>query len=801
MKRLLRTFRRSPGFFAVVVITLAVGIGANTAIFSVVRGILLRPLPYSEPDRLVAVAGRAPFGLGPFSVLDYLDTREQATHLQRTAAWASGDANLTGVDTAERITVGYVTPDLFAVLGVAAARGRTFAAEEDQPGKDHVAVLTHALWKRRFNQDPAVVGKPILLDNESFTVVGILPASFTFKETFDAYLPLGFTPEMREAKARDQHFLWTVGRMQAGVSVEALNQQLAVIGARTRAAYPQIYNQASGWHPEATPLLDDQVSDVRSSLFLLAAAAALVLLIVCGNVAGLLLARAGTRQRELSVRAALGATRLRLLAELLGESLVLSAAGGALGVAVAVWGTDVLLSLAPEGLPRSGEVRIDALVLVFSVAVTAVTGAIFGLVPAWMASRVDLHDALRAGGRAASSGTHPRRVRRALVVAETALALVLATAAALVTRSFERVMSVDPGFRTDGVISLRVTLPVPSGDDPPANAERRARWFAEAVDRIEALPGVSHAGAISNLPLRDGLSDRIIDLEGLPLAAGDERPSAQFRRVTPGYLETMEIPVVEGRTLGRDDGADAPPVAVVSRSFVHQYFPSGAVGKRFRLSSPQGPWTTIVGVVGDVRDAGLDKPTFPEMYLPLAQSRANSMAIVARGTLPMGDLAASVRAELARFDAQQPFYDLLPMSARVGEAVEQRRFVLVLFELFAVLALGLAALGLYGVLAHAVTDRQREIGVRVALGATRANVVGLVAREGGALVGIGVALGLAGGLAGSRLLQGLLYDISPTDPLALAGAVLLLALAGGIAVWLPARRALRVDPMTALRDE
>jgi predicted permease len=801
MRQLLRGAVRSPGFYAVVVLTLAVGIGANTAIFSVVRGILLRPLPYHEPAQLVALGGsmRGHDRLGSYSVLEYLDVREQAKGLDGTGAWFSGDANLTGADRAERIRVGVVTPGFFELLGTRPAAGRWFAPAEDTPGQDKVVILSHDLWKNRFDGDPALVGKELAINDETHRVVGILPADFRFEEALDLYVPLGFTADQREEAARDRHFLRAVGRMKPGVTLAALDGELAVIGARMRADHPNVYSAESGWRPAARPLLDNLVADVRPSLWLLAAAAGLVLLIVCGNVASLLLARASARQRELSVRAALGATRGRLVGQLLVESLLLSAVGGVLGVLLATWGTDLLLSLAPEGLPRVAEIRLDATVLGFSVIVTAVTGAIFGLIPAWGASRVDLQEALRAASRGASAGRRPRRVRRALVIAETALALVLVTSAALVVRSFEKVMDVDPGFRAEGVLSLRIALSTPGGE----HDARNEAWFDEALRRVGSLPGVTRAATINRLPFGDGYSDRLLDLEDAETPPGGERPDAEDRVVSPGYFETMAIPLVAGRLLGREDTAGSEPVVVVSERFAREIYPGkDALGKRFRLSSPRGPWLTVVGIVGDIHEVGLDLPRRPTMYTLTAQRPGlATRALLVRSDAPMAHLAAAVRGELERFDPLQPVYDVRPMTERLAGAVEQRRFVLVLFELFAALALGLAALGLYGVLGSAVAERQREIGVRVALGATRGSVLGLVAREGATLIGVGAALGIVAGLAGTRLLAHLLYDVSPTDPLALLAAIAILAAASVVAMWIPARRALRVDPMEALREE
>jgi predicted permease len=800
----LRSLVRAPGFTAVVVLTLAVGIGANAAIFSVVRGVLLRSLPYRAPEELVRLFSHwKMLEQGSVSPAEYVDYRAMAHSLADEAAFAEGSANLSGDGEPERLSLGYGTASLLPVLGAAPARGRWFAAgAEEQPGQDQVIVLGDALWRRHFNADPGAIGRTIRLDGLPYVVVGVLPPGFDFFGTPDAWVPIAFRPEQLGEDQRGNHFLRVVARLRPGVNLASARAELDVIGARFRAEHPIKYPADSGFNPELVPLLDQVVGTVRPALWLLAAAAGLVLLIACANVANLLLARGAGREREMSLRAALGAGRARLVRQLLTESLILALAGGGLGLLVAMWGVDLLLGLAPDALPRPGAVHVDGLVLGFSVALSALTGVVFGLVPALAGSRVDLHDALRSGGRT-SAGRRPRRLRQTLVVAEVALALILVTGAGLVTRSFANVIGVDPGFPTDHLLTLRVDLPTPNGPPTPADEARYLRFFTDAIARLRRLPGVAAAGAIDALPFAPWGTDNTVAIEDFPTPPGAQLPDHEIRVVMPGFFEALGAPLLRGRTFTAADRADSEPVVVINDAFARRYW-HGAdpTGRRLLLDRKGMPWSRIVGVVDDVREFGLDADVRPEMYFPLAQLPGRSaLILLVRASVPEAEIARPARAALAALDPAQPVYDVRPVRELLAQSLERRRFALVLFELFGALALVLAAVGIYGVMAHGVAQRTHEIGVRMALGARRGNVVALVAREGALLVGLGVALGVAGALAATRALGAVLFGVSPHDPTTLAGAALLLGAAAALATWLPARRATQVDPMQALRDE
>ena len=805
LKHALRVLARAPGFALVVTITLAVGIGANTAIFSVVRGVLLRPLPYREPENLVRVFGRwHQYPTGSVSVPEFVDYAAQARSIASLAAYNTGNANLADDSgPPDRVTAAIASATFLPLLGVATEHGRWFTADEDEAGHEHVMVLSHGSWQRRFGGARDVVGKTVRLDNEAYTIVGILPASFSFPGDVEVWVPYAWAPVDRAEDRRGAHNLRVLARLAPGVTLARAQADFDLLGERLRAAHPQSYPADGGWNPLLVPFHDQIVGEVRLGLWLLIGAAGLVLLIACANVANLLLARVMARAREMSVRAALGARRGHLVRQLLTESLLLSIIGGALGVVLALWGVDVLIALSPDSLPRAGEIRVDGGVLAFSVAVTAATGVLFGLLPALHGSRVDLGEALRAGGRSATSG-RPKRLRRLLVVGEVAVAVVVVTAAGLVTRSFARVVRVDPGFPTGNLLTLQVTLPAPNGFSSKADQARFARYFGQAGERLARLPGVVAAGAMSRLPFRDEGADWTFSIEDFPTPPGQMKPDHEFRTVTPGALEALGVPLLRGRLIARDDRLDTQPVVVINQALARKYWhDADPVGRRIMLEDEEDKhWTTIVGVVGDIHELGLDAEIRPTMYYPESQLRyEEKMGLLVRSAIPEDKLAAMARAELEALDPQQPIYDVRPMVERMGQSLERRRFVLVLFELFAGLALLLATVGLYGVMSYTVAQRTREIGVRIALGARGKNVMGLVAREGVTMIGAGVALGIVGAIAVTRVLGGMLFEVSPTDPVALAIAALLLAVVSVVATLVPVRRALRVDPMVVLRDE
>ena len=801
LKVAVRTLLRNPGFAAAVVLTLALGIGANTAIFSVVRGVLLRPLPYGEPDRLVRIfSSWRQFPRGAVSAPEYRDYRRELRHISPIAAWAFGEGNLSDGGASEHLLIGRCTASLLPVLGLLPALGRWFSEGEEQPGQDRVAVLTHALWKRRYGGDPSTVGRAVLIDGQPYRIVGVLP-DVALPASFDLWVPLALRPDQLSETARPAHFLRTVGRIAPGSTIGRAQAELDLLAGRLRAEHPAVYAPGAGFGISAVPLLDQIVGEVRPNLWMLIAAVGLVLLLACANAANLLLAQATVRQRELAVRAALGAGRARLVRQLLVESLVLAIVAGTLGVLLAIWGLDLLLALGPSDLPRAGEVRIDALVLGFAMAASLSTGAVFGLFPALSASLVDLQGSLH-GGSSAGAAPHPRRLRRGLVAAQVAVALVLLAGAGLLLRSFTQVLRVDPGFRPDEVLTLRVALPRSAAAQPQAEDARYRAFFDEALEKLRSLPGVSAAGAVDFLPLSGVANDATFQVEGDPTAPGAPRPDEEVRVVLPGYFEALGIRLLRGRTIADADRGAATPAIVVNQALARRYFQDeDPLGRRLLIDSA-GAWT-IVGVVADVHEFGLDAQAKPQMYLPYHQlpGAGRSMTVVLRGSVPEGRLIAPARDALAALDQQQAVFDVRPMREMLAGSLERRRFALVLVESFAALALLLSALGLYGVMAYTVAQRRHEFGVRMALGATGAQVLRLVARESTAVVGVGLGVGLGGALIAGRLVSGLLFAVNATDPASLAGGAAVLVAACALASWLPARRATRVDPMVALRSE
>jgi len=803
VRHALRVLARAPGLVTVVALTLAIGIGANTAIFSVVRGVLLRPLPYPQSDRLVRVFDHWNlFPRGSVSVPELFDYRAQLTQLEQVSAYINASGNLTGDGAPERVAMGRGTASLFPLLGVRPVLGRLFLPEEDQEGHEQVALLTYGFWQRRFGRDTHVVGRWLRIDGLPYLVVGVMPRGFSLGREVDLWTPLSFDATLRSEQRRGAHFLRVLARLRPGATMAQAAADLDVVGARLRAQHPDKYPSDAGWNPVPVPMLDTVVQKVRPSLWLLTGAVGLVLLIACANVANLLLARGSTRHRELSLRAALGAGRWRLVRELLTESLLLAFVGGGLGLLLSLWGVDLLLALGPSDLPRASEIHVDGGVLAFSLAVTVGTGISFGLLPALLVSRVDLHDALRAGARA-SAGRRPRQLRRALVVAEVALALVLLAGAGLLVRSFARVVHVDSGFRPDHALTLYIALPGPIGQDTDADRARYGRFFRQATERLRQLPGVDAAGAVDILPMSNEDSDNTFQIVDHPRPPDVAPPDEQMRFVTPGFFEALGIPLLRGRAITSDDAPGGTFAVVVNRTFAEQYWPGeDPLGRRIKLDWNRDTFGTVVGIVGNVHEFGLDAPLKPVMYWAHAQMPYQArMAIVLRSLLPEATLQAAARTELARLDPDQPIYDVRAMSVFLSKSLDARRFALTLLQIFAGLALGLAALGLYGVMAHSVEQRTHEIGVRMALGAQRGNVLGMVAREGARMVGLGLVLGVLGALLATRWLGGLLYQVSPADPLVLLGGAVVLCLASALAAYVPARRAVRVDPMVALREE
>jgi putative ABC transport system permease protein len=808
----IRSLRRRPTFAALAVITLALGIGATSAIFSVVNGVLLRPLPYERPGELLLVHTRLDGVPGrELSLPEYWDLRERSRSFSRIAAFSNGTLTLTGSGTPERFNTGFVSADAIPLLGVAPALGRTFAPEEDLPGRPAVVLLSDGLWRRRFGADPRVVGRTLILDDLPTTVIGVMPPGFQLPAHYvgagmEAWTLLQLDPAADRSE-RGWHWLSVVARLRPGVDRTSAGQEVAGIMAGMLQEHPAEYDEA--FSGSLTPAAEQLVGDIRPVLLVLLGAVALLLLIAASNVASLFLARAEERHREIAVRAALGARAGRIVRQLLTESAVLAVAGGAAGLILAAYGTRALVAAAPPTLPRLDAIRLDIPVLLFTALVSIATGLLFGLAPAWYAARPDLSRALTDGGRSGSAGARRQRFRRGLVVTQIALALVLVVAAGLLIRSFERMRGVDPGFAPEGLLTAQLEL---SPVRYESNESIRA-FYERLVARAEAIPGVRSAAIVKALPMTQlELGDWSFLREGrfsLPPQQEDWN-LAYWQAAGPGYFETMRMPVLQGRGIGAGDRAGAPGVAVVNRTLARQAWPGeDAMGQRLLMGggATDSVWRTVVGIVGDVRHRGLDAEPRPEIYLPHAQFPAGTgtplrtMRVVLRARGDPDALAAPLRAALAELDPDIPLTAVQTMEDALGVWAAERRLTMLVVAGFALLALALGAVGVYGVMAHLVTQRTREIGIRIALGAVPREILGLVLSQGVRLALLGVAAGLLVALGVSRLLTRLLFDIEPTDTPTFVATALGLALVAVAASLIPAVRAVRTDPVDALRSE
>jgi putative ABC transport system permease protein len=794
----LRRLARTPGFTAAAVLCLALGIGANTAIFTVINAVLLRPLPFGQPERLVSVweANRhRDSERNVVSPANYLDWRAQNTVFEAMAVVADGSANLTGGGEPEEVPVQRVTAGYFDLLGLGPALGRDFTEADDAPGAPGVALLSHRLWERRYGADPAVVGSAIRLDGSTVTVVGIMPPETEGLGRLtgpDAWIPLQLDPavDYREESGR---YLLAAARLRDGVSLERAQAEMATIAARLAAEHADFNTH---WSVNLVPLAEQMVGDVRRPLLLLGGMVLLVLLIACGNVANLSLAQAADRRREIAVHAALGAGRSILIRRLLVESLLVATAGGLLGVLLAWWCTDALVSLAASSIPRMRGVGVDGRALGFTLAVSLLTGIGFGIVPALQASRAALNQDLKEGGRLQSAGRG--RTRAILVGAQVAASLMLLVGAGLLLKSFARLHEVNLGFNPDGLLTARVSL----AGERYADDQRQMRFFEDLRERIAALPGVEAVGAVNWLPLAGMGSRTRITIEGEPPTRPGEEPAADVRAVDAGFFAAMEIPVLRGRPIEVGDRADVPRSVVVNQSFVSRYLTGrDPIGRRIHMEWGDTLVGTVVGVVGDIKHTGVDSAAAPTVYWSLPQFPYSFMTLVVRtGDDPMR-LAGPVVAQVRALDVDQPVADLKPYDEWLGGALARRRFSLLLLGGFAALAVGLTAIGLYGTTAYGVVQRTREFGIRLALGAAPRDVLWSVLWGALAVVGAGIAVGLVGALALSRLLSSLLFEVSATDPTVFAAIALMLLLVGAAAGLLPARRATRVDPVVALRAE
>jgi putative ABC transport system permease protein len=799
-----RLLRKHPAFATVAVLTLALGIGANTAMFTVVHAVLLRPLAFRDPARLVLVAERNNYNTISVSYENYRDWRDQSRSFDGPLqATVGATTTLTGSGEPERLSLRRMSAGLLPMLGVSPVVGRGFADADDRAGAVPVALLAYGLWQRRFGGSPDVIGKTLDLDAQSFTVAGVLPRGFEILQPADVYVP--FHP-WAATLPDDRNWhpgIIALGRLKDGVSRRQATSEMVAIAKRLEEQYPTF---DTGISAEVVGLQDQMVQNVRPALWVLLGAVSFVLLIACANVTNLLLARAASRGREVAIRTALGASRVRLVRQLVTESLLLSLLGGVVGLVLAWASLGALLRLAADALPAAFSVDLDPAVLAFTFVVAAGTGLVFGVAPALRATKLDLRDVLNEGSHGSTGAPRAQRLRGLLVTAESALAMLLLVGAGLLLESFARLQNVSPGFQVDHLFVADVPLSQGAYSKP----EQRAEFFDRVVERASALPGVRSAGAASFLPVSGGGSALHFNITGRPVNGPSEYTAAGYRVVTPRYFETLGVPLLKGRLFAASDGERAPSVVIVNATMARTYFADrNPLGQRLQLGAtpvPENevPTMEIVGVVGDVIQ-GLDVDAKAEMYLPYRQGDrllpAFQLSVVMRTAGAPLTQAAALRAAIAGIDPGQPLVKPRTMEANVATSVAQPRFRTWLIGIFAGLALLLAAIGIYGVLSYSVTQRTREIGIRVTLGAARGHVVRTVVGEGLRFTLLGVALGVAGGLAVTRVLQGFLFGVSAFDPTAFLGAAILLVVVAVAASLGPARRATRVDPMVALRNE
>ena len=822
----LRILIKNPVFTFIAVITLALGIGANTAIFSVVDAVLLRPLPYPEANRLVflwSTMNSQGVPLSSSALPDYQGWRDRNQVFDELAAFYNGDFNLSSAGSPPELIQGaYITSNLFQVLKISPSLGRLFTAEEEQFGRHHVVLLSYGLWQRRFAGDRNIVGRDIKLGGETYTVAGVMPRGLPFFDNLpevELWTPLSFAPKDNMA-TRNNHFINVVGRLKPGVTTEQAQQDANTIA---KNMYEETPNDI-GLGALVVPVQEQIAGDSRTGLLVLLGAVAFVLLVSCVNVANLLLARASARQKELAIRASLGASRARIVRQVIIECLPLGIIGGLLGLLLAVWGIDLLSSLLPASLPRGNPITVNSRVLLFTFALALLTILIFGLLPALQAARADVRESLNEGGRSGIGSRRQGRLRRLLVIAEVALALVLLAASGLMVRSFIKLRQVDLGFTEHSVLTLRVPVPqakypTPKTADDPRDPAGLV-FYEQLLERIRTLPGVTSATAATLLPLGAGQGwGKFLSVEGHTADSIDKVPLVRFALVSPDYFRTLGIGLRQGRSFATDDKSNSQPVAIVNETLARRFFPNeNPVGKTIWMGPPENlmpaesltvvgrfPRRLIVGVVSDVKGGSLNQPTPSLVYAPLTQHRRegwsnNLMVAVQTSTTPEA-LTAAIRDQVRALDPDQPVTSIRTMDQLLSRTLSEARFSLLLFGLFAALALVLAAIGIYGVMATAVTQRTHEIGLRMALGAQKRDVLRLVIGEGMILVVIGIAAGLASAVALTRLMSTLLFGVSATDPMTLALITLLLAVVALLACFIPARRATKVDPMVALRYE
>jgi predicted permease len=810
-----RMLAKTPGFTLAAILSLAIGIGANTSIFSIINALLLRPLPYRDADRLVILWNRSP-GLNItedwFSTAQYFDIKTGHHGFEQVAIAIGGNYNLTSKGEPERVGTIRVSSNLLPMLGQAAAVGRIFAPDEDSPGRPATAVLSYGMWLRHFGADPKMIGKSVTLNGVPYEVVGIMPRAFSLPrevlptldgaEQADILLPLPLP--LDAAQNRDHEDYNIMGKLRPGVSIAQAQAEMDTITARLRHDYPQTYPPNGGLTFGIVPLLEQVVGDARPTLFVLLGAVGFVLVIACANVANLLLARAVARQKEIAIRTALGASRLRIVRQVLTESMLLSLSGGACGVLLAFWSLHWIHVFGPKSVPRINDIGIDRVALVFTFVLSVFSGAVFGLVPALRVSRFDLHATLKDSNRgtAGTSAVWGRghNMRRMLVISELALCVMLLVGAGLLIRSFVYLENVSPGFNPNQVLTLELTMSGPKYDDPKAVvAAYRQLW-----SRLESLPGVTASGAVTSLPLSQMFAWGPITVEGRVPPPGENFINADQRVVGGHYFEAMEIPLRSGRFFNEHDTPASPKVVVIDEYMAQQLWPNqDPIGRRIHYGgiTDKDPWETVVGVVGRVKQYTLDSDSRIALYLPQTQYPTRAMNVVLRSAADPAALAPAVKQQIHELDSDLPLYNVRTMDQRLDESLAQRRFAMLLLTLFAGVALALAVIGTYGVMSYLVNQGTREIGIRIAMGATHRAIERLIVWKGLALALCGVAIGTTGAFAVSRLMRSLLFGVTPFDPFTFVAISLLLTLVTLLASYIPARRVAQIDPIVALRDE
>ncbi len=804
-----RMLTKNIGFTAVAVLSLAIGIGANSAIFSVTNALLLRPLPYKDAERLAILWNRSP-GLNIeqdwFSLGQYLDIKIENKVFDHVAVTLGGSFNFTGQGTPEHVEGARVSSSIFPLLSAQASLGRVFLPEEDEKGKPQTVILSHGFWQRRFGSDPDVVGKTLTLNDKSYAIIGVMAADFALnKEVMptlngiqrsDVLLPLPISESDRANRGGEDFNIFA--RMKSGVTAAQAQADMDALAEQMKQQYPENYPAEGRLTISVVPLLEQVVGEYRLALYVLFGAVGFVLLIACANVANLLLSRAAVRQKEIAIRAAVGAGRLRILRQLLTESVLLALAGGMVGLALAIVCVKVLRVFGPENIPRLNEVGIDGRVMAFTFFISLLTGIVFGLAPALRASRVDLNRVLKDGGRSSVGGAGHHRIRKLLIVSEVALSLVLLIGAGLLIRSYQRIVNASPGFNPHNVLSLRLSLPAARYSTPDSVFS----FYKRLGDRVKELPGIESVGMNFFLPLSSNSAAwGPITIEGYVPKTASELIISNERFISPDYLRVMGIPLIKGRDFDERDIKGAPEVVIINEELARRFFPDeDPIGKRIQRGG-KGPWRTVVGVVGDDKEFSLENEPPITLFHPVEQFTIGSRYFVARTSADPAPMIAAVTEEIRALDPELPAYDVNTMEQRVRDTLARRRFSMFLLGVFAAFAVVLAAIGIYGVMTYWVNQRTHEIGIRMALGAGQRNILQLVIRQASVMVAVGISAGLAGAFALTRVMSSLLFGVSATDRFTFIVISLLLAVVALLASYVPARRATKVDPMVALRHE